>query len=99
MLAEYSGSLQTKSGYATHYTNDYLWTPVGDPYGFKMYNRYMYKNLGEKKVMSTSRFENNEPIEMVDDNDTPMFHTSQLTLYMNCSQPVLLHLVTSAFTL
>ena len=68
MLAEYSGSLQTKSGYATHYTNDYLWTPVGDPYGFKMYNRYMYKNLGEKKVMSTSGFVNNEPIVMVEDN-------------------------------
>ena len=54
-LAEYSGTLQTKSGYATHYTNDYLWTPVGDPYGFKMYNRYIHKNLGgSAKVMSTT---------------------------------------------
>ena len=67
-LAQYTGTLQTVSGYATHYTNDYLWTPVGDPYGFKMYNRYMYKNLGEKKVMSTSRFANNEPIVMDNDN-------------------------------
>ena len=67
-LAEYSGTLQTKSGYATHYTNDYLWTPVGDPYGFKMYNRYMYKNLGQKKVMSTTAFTTDTPITMVDDN-------------------------------
>lgn len=54
-LAQYTGSLQTVSGYATHYTNDYLWTPLGDPYGFKMHNRYMYKNLGEgSTVMTTS---------------------------------------------
>ncbi len=70
MLAEYSGSLQTKSGYATHYTNDYLWTPVGDPYGFKMYNRYMYKNLGEKKVMTTSNRTSGTDIEMVNDDTT-----------------------------
>ena len=56
MLAEYTGSLQTKSGYATHYTNDYLWTPVGDPYGFKMYNRYDHKNvIGDDKVMTTAK--------------------------------------------
>lgn len=70
MLAEYTGSLQTKSGYATHYTNDYLWTPVGDPYGFKMYNRYLYKNLGQNKVMSTSAITTDIPITMVDDNET-----------------------------
>ena len=72
MMADYTtmNGLKTVSGYATHYTNDYLWTPVGDPYGFKMYNRYMYKNLGEKKVMSTDGFANNEPIIMENDNDT-----------------------------
>lgn len=69
MLAEYTGELKTASGYATHYTNDYLWTPVGDPYGFKMYNRYLYKNLGQNKVMSTSGFSTDTPIEMVDDSD------------------------------
>lgn len=68
MLADYTGSLQTKSGYATHYTNDYLWTPVGDPYGFKMYNRYLYKNLRQNKVMSTSAFTTGTDITMVDDN-------------------------------
>ncbi len=67
-LAEYSGTLQTKGGYATHYTNDYLWTPVGDPYGFKMYNRYMYKNLGQNKVMGTTVFTTSTAITMLDDN-------------------------------
>ena len=70
MLAEYTGELKTASGYATHYTNDYLWTPVGDPYGFKMYNRYMYKNLGANMVMSTSDFTIDRAIEMVADDDS-----------------------------
>ncbi len=70
MLTEYSGVLKTVSGHATHYTNDYLWTPVGDPYGFKMYNRYLYKNLGDNKVMSTSDFTTDRAIEMVADNNT-----------------------------
>ena len=67
-LAQYTGSLQTVSGYATHYTNDYLWTPVGDPYGFKMYNRYMYKNLEQNKVMSTTALTTGTAITMVDDD-------------------------------
>jgi len=71
MLAEYSGSLRTKSGYATHYTNDYLWTPVGDPYGFKMYNRYLHKNIGgTAQVMSTSDRTSGTDIEMLPDNET-----------------------------
>ncbi|MBR2206319.1 MAG: hypothetical protein IJ898_08250 [Prevotella sp.] len=64
-LAQYTTleGLKTKSGYATHYTNEYLWTPVGDPYGFKMYNRYAHKNLGETtKVMTT--IENGQAITM-----------------------------------
>ena len=56
-LAHYTNAwgLQSMEGRATRYTNDYLWTPVGDPYGFKMYNRYMIKNSGaSNKVMTTS---------------------------------------------
>lgn len=64
-LAEYTGSLQTQSGYATHYTNDYLWTPVGDPYGFKMYNRYACKNQNQTNlVMTTASIAANQPIVM-----------------------------------
>ncbi len=54
-LAQYTNAwgLQAKPGRATRYTNDYLWTPLGDVYGFKMFNRYMIKNSNsETKVMT-----------------------------------------------
>ena len=54
-LAHYTNAwgLQAMEGEATRYTNDYLWTPLGDVYGFKMYNRYMIKNSdGASKVMT-----------------------------------------------
>lgn len=57
-LAQYTNAwgLQAKAGRDTRYTNDYLWTPLGDVYGFKMYNRYMLKNStdGDKKMMTMS---------------------------------------------
>jgi len=57
-LAHYTykdGELTGIAGRIGHYTNDFLWSPVGDPYGFKMYNRYVYKNGGETtKVMTTT---------------------------------------------
>ena len=45
-LAHYTNAwgLQAMPGRDTRYTNDYLWLPLGDPYGFKMYNRYIKKN-------------------------------------------------------
>ena len=47
-LAHYTNAwgLKSMEGRATRYTNDYLWTPLGDVYGFKLYNRYMLKNSG-----------------------------------------------------
>ncbi|MBQ8157628.1 MAG: hypothetical protein IJ081_01230 [Prevotella sp.] len=47
-LAQYTNAwgLQAKEGRDTRYTNDYLWSPLGDVYGFRMYNRYMIKNSG-----------------------------------------------------
>ncbi len=60
-LAHYTykdGELTGIEGRIGHYTNDFLWSPVGDPYGFKMYNRYVYKNGTEfghaNKVMTTT---------------------------------------------
>ena len=56
-LARYAYSdtrLTAKEGRATHYTNDYLWSPLGDPYGFKMYNRYVYKNGNETAHVMTT---------------------------------------------
>lgn len=54
-LAHYTNAwgMQSMEGRNTRYTNDYLWTPLGDVYGFKMYNRYMIKNSGAvNKVMT-----------------------------------------------
>lgn len=54
-LAHYTNAwgLQSMEGRDTRYTNDYLWTPLGDVYGFMMYNRYMIKNSdGSDKVMT-----------------------------------------------
>ena len=56
-LAQYTNAwgLQAKEGRETRYTNDYLWSPLGDVYGFKMYNRYMIKNSGgTENVMTMS---------------------------------------------
>jgi hypothetical protein len=55
-LAHYTNAwgLQAMPGLDTRYTNDYLWCPLGDVYGFKMYNRYMIKNSGGvANVMTT----------------------------------------------
>ena len=56
-LAHYTNAwgLQSMEGRATRYTNDYLWTPVGDVYGFKMYNRYMIKNSNASSDDDTSK--------------------------------------------
>jgi hypothetical protein len=55
-LAHYTNAwgLQSMQGRATRYTNDYLWTPLGDPYGFKMYNRYMCKNSDKPNYVMTT---------------------------------------------
>ena len=56
-LARYTKTqgLTVIAGRETHYTNDYLFTPVGDVYGFKMYNRYVLKNGDETKVKDESK--------------------------------------------
>ena len=37
-----------------HYTNDYLWTVEGDPYGFYIHNRYAAKNAGNWNYVVTT---------------------------------------------
>ena len=65
-LAQYTNAwgLQSKRGRATHFTNDYLWTPLGDVYGFVMHNRYMLKNTlgGTNKVMTFKSFVENDTL-------------------------------------
>ena len=66
-LAHYTNvaGMKAESGRALHYTNDYLWAPLGDPYGFKSYNRYIYKNGGlSTNVLTTDDIANNEEIKM-----------------------------------
>ena len=47
-------TIQSAEGREPHYTNEFLWKPVGDPYGFKMYNRYIYKNAGHTDHVMTT---------------------------------------------
>ena len=69
-LAHYTNALghKTMPGRETRFTNDYLWTPLGDAYGFKMYNRYMKKNSGSDYVMTTSSIEEGLNLTMQSDN-------------------------------
>jgi len=73
-LARYTNTagLKTVAGRETRYTNDYLWTPVGDVYGFKMYNRYFLKNSNTSgddntKMMTTATLAANASVVI----DTP----------------------------
>ena len=66
-LAHYTnaGGLQSMEGRETRYTNDYLWTPLGDVYGFRMYNRYMIKNSGGvENVMTTDDISDGRNLKM-----------------------------------
>ncbi len=64
--------MEVKEGRGTHYTNDYLWTPLGDPYGFKMYHRYTCVNSGNNnqgeptRVMTTAGFSEGQEVWMDD---------------------------------
>ena len=66
-LAHYTNAwgLQCMEGRDTRYTNDYLWTPLGDVYGFTMYNRYVYKTSNETtRVMTTESFAEGKTLKM-----------------------------------
>ena len=68
-LARYTNTsgLKAVAGRETRFTNDYLFTPVGDVYGFKMYNRYVLKNSSDSgdddtRMMTTKELDNKEPV-------------------------------------
>ena len=69
-----TNGLKTESASSIQYTNDFLWTPVGDPYGFKMYNRYIYKNMENDSVMSTSDISASREISMVTDDNVTIYN-------------------------
>jgi len=74
-----NGGMAMEAGRTTHYTNDYLWTPVGDVYGFKMFNRYMLRNMNEEqatdlsKVMTTASLEANAEVTMRTDGPNAIY--------------------------
>lgn len=66
-LAHYTNAwgLQAMEGRDTRYTNDYLWSPLGDVYGFRMYNRYVYKTSNETtRIMTTEDFTEGRTLKM-----------------------------------
>ena len=71
-LARYTNTqkLSAIAGRATRYTNDYLFTPVGDVYGFKMYNRYVLKNSSDSgddktRLMTTNSLDAGTELDIV----------------------------------
>lgn len=66
-LAHYTNvrGMRAESGQALHYTNDFLWAPLGDPYGFRSFNRYAYKNNGQSEyVLTTASIDDNQEVVM-----------------------------------
>ena len=74
-----NGGMAMEAGRTTHYTNDYLWTPVGDVYGFKMFNRYMLRNMNEgqatdlSKVMTTASLATDAAVRMGNDGTNAIY--------------------------
>ncbi len=68
-----SEGLRTVAGRTPHYTNDYLWTPLGDVYGFKMFNRYELKNNKNNDVMSTADLNSGTSVTMQSDNANAVY--------------------------
>lgn len=58
-----------------HFTNDFLWSPVGDPYGFKMYNRYVYKNGGHPEYVMTTNAAPAANVDLIMDNNSDLTKT------------------------
>lgn len=98
-LAQYTNAwgLEVKEGRGTHYTNDYLWSPVGDPYGFTLYNRYIYKNSGalntgeQYRVMTTDGFSEGKQLTLSNPNnyspDSPSYIPDANSIYELLSAP------------
>lgn len=66
-LAHYTivRGMRAESGRALHYTNDFLWAPLGDPYGFRSFNRYAYKNNGQSEyVLTTASIADDQEVVM-----------------------------------
>lgn len=83
------GGFEVKEGRGSHYTNDYLWSPLGDPYGFRMYNRYIYKNSwnGSDNSGEINRVMTTVDNSSVDPSDGPFREGKPVTMSPNNSIP------------
>ena len=56
MNFSYKDGIGARPDHAAHYTNNYLWAPAGDPYGFVLHNRYATINgSGWDNVVVTTK--------------------------------------------
>lgn len=76
-LAQYTNAwgFELKEGRGSHYTNDFLWTPIGDPYGFQLMNRYMDVNSGDHNLGEKNRAITTIPYETVIPKENPITDT------------------------
>ena len=78
-LTQYTNAwgLEVKEGRGTHYTNDYLWSPLGDPYGFILHHRYTRVNSGEDntgepdRILTSGSLTNGAELQMDDGTRFP----------------------------
>ena len=55
MNFSYKDGIGARLDRSVHYTNNYLWAPVGDPYGFVLHNRYATVNgTGWRNIVVTT---------------------------------------------
>lgn len=76
-LAQYTNAwgFELKEGRGSHYTNDFLWTPIGDPYGFRLMNRYMDVNSGDHNLGEKNRAITTIPYETIIPKTDPITDT------------------------
>ena len=71
---------------SAHYTNDNLWSPEGDPYGFVLHNRYSTVNgnawdgvvvtaptTGTREAVSTDEFASDKVVQTSDDSHNAVY--------------------------
>ena len=73
-LAQYTNAwgFELKEGRGSHFTNDFLWTPIGDPYGFQLMNRYMDVNSGDHNLGEKNRAITTIPYKTVIPKENPV---------------------------
>ncbi len=79
-LAQYTNAwgFELKEGRGSHFTNDFLWTPIGDPYGFQLMNRYMDVNSGDHNLGEKTKAITTYPKRTTYTAEEAITHNSEL---------------------